>query len=80
MLTPPGKGGDIITKEEYSDFELELEFKLRKGANSGIKYFVVDELSKAVPGWAEFQLLDEKITPMPKPGVTATAPWLRCTT
>ena len=33
-------GGDIITVEKYSNFEFELDFKISKGANSGIKYFV----------------------------------------
>lgn len=33
-------GGDIITRDTYSDFELELEFKLTPSANSGIKYLV----------------------------------------
>ena len=34
-------GGDIITTEQFSDFELIVDFKLTKGANSGIKYFFI---------------------------------------
>ncbi|MGI9547435.1 MAG: 3-keto-disaccharide hydrolase, partial [Flavobacteriaceae bacterium] len=30
-------GGDIVTLEEFEDFELQLEFKITEGANSGIK-------------------------------------------
>lgn len=37
-----GSGGSIVTKNTYSDFELQLDCKLTKGANSGIKYFVVE--------------------------------------
>ncbi len=54
-------GGDIVTVEEFTDFELELEFKLSEGANSGIKYYVDTELNKG-PGSAiglEFQILDD---------------------
>ena len=55
-------GGDIITKEKYKNFELELDFKISKGANSGIKYFVDPELNKS-KGSAiglEYQILDNK--------------------
>jgi hypothetical protein len=40
ILLSGRKGGDIKTKNEYSDFELKLEFKMTRLVNSGIKYFV----------------------------------------
>ena len=58
-------GGDIITVDLYSDFELKLEFKMTTGANSGIKYFVDPELNKG-EGSAiglEFQVLDDENHP-----------------
>ncbi len=64
-------GGDIITKDLFSDFELELEFKITEGANSGIKYFVDADLNKG-PGSAigcEFQILDDRKHPDAKKGV-----------
>ena len=54
-----GRGGDIVTENEYSDFELSLEFKLTKGANSGIKYFVFKNSSLGL----EFQILDDNNHP-----------------
>ncbi len=63
-------GGDIITVDTYSDFELQLEFKLSPGANSGIKYFVQPDLNKG-PGSAiglEYQLLDDLRHPDAKAG------------
>lgn len=63
-------GGDIVTMEEFVDFELELEFKLSEGANSGIKYYVDTELNKG-PGSAiglEFQILDDARHPDAKLG------------
>lgn len=54
-------GGDIITENQYSDFEFSLEFKLTEGANSGIKYFV-KEVYPEPEGSAiglEYQLIDD---------------------
>lgn len=63
-------GGDIITKEQYSDFELVLEAKLTDSANSGIKYFVVDRKPrpKGSAIGLEFQLLDDEKHPDAKMG------------
>ncbi len=56
-------GGDIITKEKYSDFELVLEFNLTQSANSGIKYFVEliqNPKNKKVIGMGpEYQVIDD---------------------
>lgn len=65
-----GKGGDIITKDEYADFEFELDFKITKGTNSGIKYFVVEEMSKGSAGLGlEYQILDDANHPDAKAGI-----------
>lgn len=43
-LTLAEKAGDIITTEQFGDFELRLEWKLAKaGGNSGIFFHVVEE-------------------------------------
>ena len=64
-------GGDIVTIEKFSNFELEVEFKLSEGANSGIKYFVDPELNKGTGSaiGLEYQLLDDKVHPDAKEGV-----------
>ena len=56
-------GGDIITKEKYSNFELVFQFNLTEGANSGIKYFV-DTLVNLETGnvtfnGPEYQIIDD---------------------
>lgn len=63
--------GDIITTKNYSDFELELEFKITEGANSGIKYFVDPTLNKSSGSaiGCEFQILDDKTHPDAQQGV-----------
>src|SRR5438552_5543332 len=52
---------DIITRDKYRDFELELEYKLAPGGNSGVLYRVA-ELSPPEPSWhsgPELQILDD---------------------
>jgi hypothetical protein len=48
-----------------------LDFKITEGANSGIKYFVVEGLNKGVGSaiGLEFQILDDKHHPDAKEGV-----------
>ncbi len=63
-------GGDIVTKDNYKDFEFKVDFKLTKGANSGIKYYVDTGLNKG-EGSAiglEYQLLDDEHHPDAKLG------------
>lgn len=60
-----GGAGDIVTNAEYTDFEFSCEFKLDKGANSGIIYRVSPAPANAAPSDAtymtgpEFQVLDD---------------------
>ncbi len=58
-------GGDIVTEDEYGDFELIVEFNLTKGANSGIKYFVDTDLNQGAGSsiGCEYQLLDDASHP-----------------
>ena len=62
------KGGDIVTEETFSAFELALEFKLNPGANSGVKYFVVERPQGGALG-LEYQLLDDEKHADAKQGV-----------
>ncbi len=64
-------GGDIVTVDEYENFELTLEYRLTPGANSGVKYFVNTELNTGAGSAIgnEFQLLDDALHPDAKLGV-----------
>lgn len=62
-------GGDIVTREEFSAFDLSFDFRITPGANSGVKYFVT--LSEGNTGSAiglEYQILDDKLHPDAKLG------------
>ncbi|CAL1518931.1 DUF1080 domain-containing protein [Chitinophaga sp. MM2321] len=50
-----GHGGDIVTTQAFKDFELSLEFRIAKGANSGIKYYVLPNSSLGL----EYQIIDD---------------------
>jgi hypothetical protein len=64
----PVQGGDLMTIQAYTDFELRLEWKIAPGGNSGVKYNVSEEMSMSVPppqaaiGF-EYQILDDSANP-----------------
>jgi hypothetical protein len=72
-------GGDIITRQTYSNFEFTADFKMTPGCNSGMKIFVQPNISpidrktgkKTAVGSAigmEFQILDDDRHPDAKLG------------
>lgn len=53
------KGGDIITKGQYDNFEFKIEWKISPNGNSGIMYNVVEEgYEKPYHTGPEMQILD----------------------
>ncbi|MBL0742851.1 3-keto-disaccharide hydrolase [Chryseolinea lacunae] len=62
-------GGDLVTDKEYGAIDLQFEFKLTEGANSGVKYFVTEkEGNKGSAIGLEFQVLDDEKHPDAKLG------------
>jgi hypothetical protein len=63
--------GDIVTIQAFSNFELQFEFRISEGANSGVKYFVDPDLNTGAGSaiGCEFQVLDDKVHPDAKEGV-----------
>jgi hypothetical protein len=62
-------GGDVVSMNEYSAFDLQFQFKLSEGANSGVKYFVTEKEGNAGSAIGlEFQILDDEKHPDAKMG------------
>ena len=51
--------GDIMTKDQFANFELELEWKIGNAGNSGIFYRATKEYDHIYWSGPEYQLLDD---------------------
>jgi len=57
-----GRGGNLLSQEEYESFELEWQWKIGKGGNNGIKYWVTDVGGRDWLG-VEYQMIDDGVHP-----------------
>ncbi|WP_276500795.1 3-keto-disaccharide hydrolase [Terrimonas pollutisoli] len=51
---------DIITKDQYENFELSIDWKIAPKGNSGIMYHVTEEQNAAYLTGPEYQLIDDE--------------------
>jgi Domain of Unknown Function (DUF1080) len=58
-LTRTGAGGDIITNDEFGNFELTIDWKIEPGGNSGIFYRASEEQDAIYWNAPEMQVLDD---------------------
>lgn len=66
---PNGGGGDLVTRDTFTDFEFSWEWRMAKGGNSGVEYFLMSRGKGAKPLFDgddgttlvghEYQLLDD---------------------
>ncbi|HEX2609042.1 MAG TPA: DUF1080 domain-containing protein [Flavisolibacter sp.] len=59
-------GGDIVTNEEFDNFELQLEWKIAKAGNSGIMIYVHEDTANYKYPWEtgpEMQVADNENHP-----------------
>jgi len=54
-------GGDIVTDRQFSNFELVWDWKVTKGANSGVMYHVIEDKKYQAPyeTGPEYQVIDD---------------------
>jgi Domain of Unknown Function (DUF1080) len=71
VLSKDGPVDDLVTKESFGDFELELEWKIGKAGNSGIFYRGTREYDHIYWSAPEYQLLDDENTEDGKSRLTA---------
>lgn len=60
VCADPHNAGDIVTADQYDWFELQLDYNISAGGNSGIMYHVTDAGGAAWATGPEFQLEDNK--------------------
>lgn len=70
-LTKTKPTEDLITKDQYGDFELTLEWKMGPGGNSGIFYRATEDADKIYWTAPEYQLLDDARHPDGKNPLTS---------
>ena len=58
-LTKPDATEDILTTEQFGDFELALDWRIGTGGNSGIFYRGSEEFERVYWSAPEYQLLDD---------------------
>lgn len=61
LLVRTGPGGDLTTDKQYANFELELEWKVEKGGNSGVIYRIDHRGEKSYLSGPELQILDDAV-------------------
>lgn len=59
-LTKADKAPDIISREQFGDFELELEWKIAEAGNAGLFYRGTEEYERVHWSAPEYQLLDDE--------------------
>ena len=72
VLTKSGKVEDIVTRNQFGNFELALDWNLSPGGNAGIFYRGTEEYDKIYWSAPEYQLLDDALHPDGKNRLTSS--------
>ncbi|MGE5151489.1 MAG: DUF1080 domain-containing protein [Rhodospirillaceae bacterium] len=73
VLSKDGNVDDLVTREQFGNFELELEWKIGKAGNSGIFYRGTREYDHIYWSAPEYQLLDDANAPDGRNRLTSAA-------
>ncbi len=70
-ITRVGGGGDLVTEDQFANFELELEWNVAPGGNSGIFFRVTEQSDRTYLSGPEMQVLDDAAHPDGRSRLTA---------
>jgi hypothetical protein len=73
VLSKVKSTNDIVTRDQFGDFELEWEWKIHEGGNAGVFYRGTEEFEKIYFTAPEYQLLDDAKAPDGKDRLTSAA-------
>ena len=59
MIMKTGHAEDLVSKNQYANFELDFDWKIAKGGNSGVFYRATKEYDHIYWSGPEYQLLDD---------------------
>lgn len=72
-MTKVKNTNDIVTREQFGDFELTLEWKVALRGNSGIFYRATEKETKVYWSAPEYQLAEDSLTPDSRNIMTSVA-------
>jgi hypothetical protein len=73
VISKDGEVDDLVTREEFANFELKFEWKLDKAGNSGVFYRGTREYDHIYWSAPEYQLLDDANAPDGRNRLTSAA-------
>ena len=70
LKSSPAGGANLFTEQEFTDFDLQFEWKIPPGGNNGLKYRVRQYGNQYLG--LEYQMLDDAATPLNRRGMTGS--------
>ncbi|HST07969.1 MAG TPA: DUF1080 domain-containing protein [Gemmatimonadaceae bacterium] len=71
VLTKTGSAEDLVTRDQFGNFELAFDWKLAPGGNAGVFYRATEEYDHIYWSAPEYQLLDDERHPDGKSRLTS---------
>ncbi|HEX8851503.1 MAG TPA: DUF1080 domain-containing protein [Gemmatimonadaceae bacterium] len=71
VLSKSASVEDLVSRDQFGDFELSLDWMLSRGGNAGIFYRATEEYDKVYWSGPEYQLLDDANHPDGKSRLTS---------